>query len=345
MGGSSTICVMRNASPRPLGDQRRLGWASTLMINYFWMRGDYDRALASGQRACAIAVAFGELALQARAHFSRPGVPSPGRLSAGHDVLDGTCALTGALCDEHYGSGLLSVASRNLLVGCLCELGAFAEGKALGDEAIQMVETADNLFSRVEAYSNVGQLYLGTRETCSRPFPCSSGGSRSARQRISALRPQLRLGVGDAVRSDRALRRGPAAPGAGGGTGYRHGPRESCIVLDCPVEHRLSAGWPSGGGPPLAQRALALARPQGERGYQAYALRLLEGIHAQHQPPDVAPAETHYQEALALTEELGMRPLQAHCHRGLGTLYAITGQVEQSRAELSRLSICTRPWR
>ena len=30
-----------------------------------------------------------------------------------------------------------------------------------------------------------------------------------------------------------------------------------------------------------------------------------------------------------------MRPLQAHCHRGLGALYATTGRREQARAELS----------
>jgi hypothetical protein len=30
-----------------------------------------------------------------------------------------------------------------------------------------------------------------------------------------------------------------------------------------------------------------------------------------------------------------MRPLQAHCHQGLGTLYAATGQREQAGAELS----------
>ena len=30
-----------------------------------------------------------------------------------------------------------------------------------------------------------------------------------------------------------------------------------------------------------------------------------------------------------------MRPLQAHCHRGLGTLYATTGQQEQARAALA----------
>ena len=30
-----------------------------------------------------------------------------------------------------------------------------------------------------------------------------------------------------------------------------------------------------------------------------------------------------------------MRPLQAHCHRGLGTLYAAAGQRAQARTELS----------
>jgi len=29
-----------------------------------------------------------------------------------------------------------------------------------------------------------------------------------------------------------------------------------------------------------------------------------------------------------------MRPLQAHCHRGLGTLYAKTGRPEQAHTEL-----------
>ena len=49
----------------------------------------------------------------------------------------------------------------------------------------------------------------------------------------------------------------------------------------------------------------------------------------------VEPAAGHYRQALVLAEELGMRPLQAHCHLGLGTLYAATGQREQARAELS----------
>jgi predicted protein tyrosine phosphatase len=70
----------------------------------------------------------------------------------------------------------------------------------------------------------------------------------------------------------------------------------------------------------LTEQVLTLARAHQERGHEAYALRLLGDIAAQRELLEIAPAETHYQQALALAEELGMRPLQAHCHRGLGTL-------------------------
>jgi tetratricopeptide (TPR) repeat protein len=85
----------------------------------------------------------------------------------------------------------------------------------------------------------------------------------------------------------------------------------------------------------LAEQALALAREHQERGHQAYALRLLGDLAAHRNSPGSAQAETHYRQALALAEELGMRPLVAHCHLGLGTLYAKTGRPEQARTELS----------
>ena len=50
-------------------------------------------------------------------------------------------------------------------------------------------------------------------------------------------------------------------------------------------------------------------------------------------PP--TPSREPYQQALARAAELGMRPLQDHCHRGLGLLYTKTGQQAQARAELS----------
>jgi tetratricopeptide (TPR) repeat protein len=85
----------------------------------------------------------------------------------------------------------------------------------------------------------------------------------------------------------------------------------------------------------LAEQALALAREHQERGHQAYALRLLGEIAAHRDPPEGAPAAQCYRQALALAEDLGMRPLQAHAHRSLGTLYATIGRRAEARAELS----------
>jgi tetratricopeptide (TPR) repeat protein len=82
----------------------------------------------------------------------------------------------------------------------------------------------------------------------------------------------------------------------------------------------------------LVRRALALSRAHKEQGHEAYALRLLGEIATARDSP--TEGESYYRQALALADELGMRPLQAHCHRGLGSLYAKIGQREQVRAEV-----------
>jgi hypothetical protein len=65
------------------------------------------------------------------------------------------------------------------------------------------------------------------------------------------------------------------------------------------------------------------------------ALHLLSNIVTRCDSPESVLAEAHYQQALALAKKLGMRPPQAHCHLGLGTLYATTGQRQQARTALS----------
>jgi len=84
-----------------------------------------------------------------------------------------------------------------------------------------------------------------------------------------------------------------------------------------------------------AAQALDLARQYQQRGNQAWALWLLGESTARQASPEGEPAAGHYRQALALAEELGMRPLQAHCHLGLGTLYLKLGRPEQARIELT----------
>ena len=84
----------------------------------------------------------------------------------------------------------------------------------------------------------------------------------------------------------------------------------------------------------LTERTLALARERQERGHQAYALRLLGDIAAHREPPEVEEAEDNFQRALALADELGMRPLQAHCRLGLGKLSVKIGRHDEACTEL-----------
>jgi len=48
-----------------------------------------------------------------------------------------------------------------------------------------------------------------------------------------------------------------------------------------------------------------------------------------------ADASMRFREALTLAEELGMRPLNAHCHFGLGKLHRGTGQRQQAQEHLT----------
>ena len=83
----------------------------------------------------------------------------------------------------------------------------------------------------------------------------------------------------------------------------------------------------------LGDRALA-SSPR-HPGFAAHARHLLGDIATHPDRFDAESGEAHYRKALALAEPRGMRPLVAHCHLGLGTLYAKIGPAEQARAELS----------
>src|SRR5262249_12599369 len=84
-----------------------------------------------------------------------------------------------------------------------------------------------------------------------------------------------------------------------------------------------------------AQRALGLARQHKERGHEAYTLLLLGEIAAGEDSLDTGKAENRYRQALALAEELGMRPLIPHGHVGLGKLYRQIGSRQQAEEHLT----------
>jgi len=84
-----------------------------------------------------------------------------------------------------------------------------------------------------------------------------------------------------------------------------------------------------------ATKVVESARERGERGFEAWALRLQAEIALAAQPPDTAAAEERYHEAKALAGSLEMRPLLAHCHLGLGKLYRSTDRRPEAQEQLT----------
>jgi tetratricopeptide (TPR) repeat protein len=299
--------------------------------------GDPDRALASGQRALSIAEALGDFFLQARAHLALGWVYcNLGDYRRAMDFLGRTvAALTGELLYQSYGgANLPSVSARDVLVRCQAELGVFAEGVAHGDEGVRIAEAGDRPYSLLEVYAGLGLLYLRKGDLRRAIAALERGLSIyqvwPSPLHFSSLASSLGLAYALDGRIDEALPLLEQAVEQATAIQLMH---TLSLRLAALGEAYLLAGRLEAASD-LAGRALALARAQKQRGNQAYALRLLGDISAHADPPQVEPATGYYRQALALAEELGMRPLVAHCHHGLGRLYCQTGRVEPARTAL-----------
>jgi tetratricopeptide (TPR) repeat protein len=319
-----------------LDDQPRLGWVSAYMCRHCREIGDHHGAVASGQHALALVATLGDFALQVMArHFLGVAYHVLGDHRRALGLLRSNVeSLAGDLLRERFG-GLPSVLSRAWLARCLAELGAFPEGTAHGEEAVRIAEAVDHPNSLIIAYLGVGFLFLRQRNLARAIAVLERGLNLCRVWHILNWFPDTASALGCAYAC--AGRLAEALPllelaeqmvapmTAMGGQSLRVGYVSEAYLLAGRMEEAVQ----------LAGRALALAREYKERGYQAWALRLLGEIAAQQDPPEVEPAEHHFSQALALAEELGMCPLQAHCHLALGTLYAKSGRRATARAELS----------
>jgi len=98
------------------------------------------------------------------------------------------------------------------------------------------------------------------------------------------------------------------------------------------AEALLLAGRPSDARDAVA-RARQMTLMLGEQTVAAEALFVSATIHEADEAVESAGRE--YTEASALAEELGMRPLSAHCNLGLGKLYGRTGRGQEATEHLT----------
>ncbi|HSF31586.1 MAG TPA: adenylate/guanylate cyclase domain-containing protein [Candidatus Tectomicrobia bacterium] len=322
------------ALAKALDDRVRLGRVLAQTAAVLRNMGDHDGAIAAGQQALALAVTLGDSSLQAQASLNLgQACYVVGDFGRAAELLRWNVEAA----DRESGTASTDVRLRSQawLALTLSDLGAFAEGRRHGEEARRLGTLAGRGTVPIGAHGCLGLLTVaqGDLEHAIRVFDqglalCRASGDRNWLRWILAglgyaYALQGRLVEGRALleeASSESIR-------TGGLRGHAH--RVAWLSEVCRLAGRYDEAWQHG------RQALDLARQQKERGSEARALHQLGVLHARATPSDVEQAEAHYQEALALAEALGMRPLQAHCHFGLGKLYTKLGRCEQARCDLS----------
>jgi tetratricopeptide (TPR) repeat protein len=321
------------ALARALDDRSRLGRVLAQMANALRTMGDLDGAMAAGQRALELAVALGESALQVQT-FHRLGQVYAASGDFGRAAELRRRNAEAADRESGTPSTLVRFHSQAWLAWTLSELGSFAEGRRHGEEALRLATLEGRGAAPIVVRGRLGHLYLaqGDLEHAIRVLDqglalCRAAGHRNSLRLIVA-------GLGYAYALQGCLAEGHALLEEAISESLRMGARQGPLWLAwlsevCRLAGRSEESWQH------ARQALDLARQHKERANEAHALHQLGALHGHASPPDVRQAELRYQEALILGKALGMRPLQAHCHFGLGTVHTKIGRREQARAELS----------
>jgi DNA-binding SARP family transcriptional activator len=301
-------------------DRARLTRTLSTMCARLRVIGDHDGARDAGRRAADLAASLDDHRLAVTAAF---------RLGQAHlatgDFRGAVDLLRHCLERERGGSTDAErwhggASARTWLVLALTGLGRFDEGIAHGEEAVRLAAADENRYAVTQAQAFLGRLLvlrgdlahaiplleqtLRLASDADIPDTLSSaavalGEAYALAGRVADALPLLEQVVAEDVR------RGVAHP--------------SCTM-------RLGEGYLRAGrldeAHMRATSALELARAHREHGSAAWANRLLGEIAAGRTPAERARAQAHYEDALGAALELGMQPLVAHCHFGLGRLAA-----------------------
>jgi len=319
-----------------LDDRSRLARVLAYMSSNFFIARDHRRAIDAAERGLAAVAGMDDFRVETELNF---------RLAQIHQALSNYPraieltrrnieVLTGDRIYRAFtGPNLTAVLSRSYLVRWLTELGQFGEAIPLAEEGVRIAEAKEYLNSLVVALCRLGELHLRRGDLAAA---------------IAVLERDVRLCQAAEILTVYAW----ATPCLGLAYALSGRGSEARPLLEQAVEHGTKGtgelAWQIGitgegylltgdieNATKLADRSLRLSRDANERGHEAWALRLLGEITSRRDPAEAVLAERCYHQALALADELGMRPLAAHCHLGLSTLYRRTGDGERAREHLA----------
>jgi len=334
-----TVLDEAEALAEAVGDQRRLGHALNYKAMQFVHAGDLATALKTGRRALAIGESQADVATQVVANwYLGAAYVARGECREGVQHSEAAVALIPEdLRQERFGQAAIPGSyARVTLAIALGALGRFAEAFGRLREAIHIAEGAGHVYSLLWPLCAVGALRLDQGDFAGAVAPLERGLDLSRTREVPLWLPDFAGALGAAYH----------------GTGRR---AEGVALMEDAARgvaerQRRWSGWAGcaaalGGAYLLdrrladalriAQEGLAPARQLGERDVEGRLLRLLGDIAAHPDRFEADTAEERYRQAEVLAEELGMRPLIAHCHLGLAKLYHRTDKREQAQEHLA----------
>jgi class 3 adenylate cyclase/tetratricopeptide (TPR) repeat protein len=318
-----------------LEDRRRLGQVSVYLCHNHYMAGDASEAVVIGQKAVALAESVDDLSLKVTGslYFGTACLHTGDYRRAEDLLLKVLQWLEGDRRREQLGlPGFPAVIAIGYLAWLLADRGKFEQAIARGQEGIRLAESLDHPYSLGWALWTLARVHMirGDGSEAVRLLERGLALSREWNLTLFVLQHAGALGYAYAL-SGRATDGIPFLEDAltaidtmGSGT------PQSIFLGD--LGETYAAADRLNEALEVAGRVLSLARDRGQRGYEAWALRLLGDVSARGDP--AGHADRHYRDALALAEELAIPPLVARCHLGLGKL---SGRTRKRKAAQDHL--------
>jgi class 3 adenylate cyclase/tetratricopeptide (TPR) repeat protein len=306
-----------------LDDKRRLARAACYLGNYHFLCADSAASIAWGERALEAATASNDVLIAAETaaylamtYYFLGDLP----LCMEWAKRSLTRLASSGLRELSRGRGRIQVFAHTYRVWCLAERGDFAAAVAGGEDAVSLADAIGHPFVRVFAYLGLGiaRLRQGELEKAAARLDAAVGLCEEGQFGLLEGFASAPLGLTRACTGAIDTGRGLIERALERDTG-----KTLFVTRPLHLAYLAEATLLSGAHTEAERHAAHALTLAGEQGSRLAAIR------------DTTAAEEGYKSGLHLGEELGMRPLVAQGHLGLGKLYGRTGQRRQSQAHFT----------
>ena len=326
---------VRGAEPlaREIDDDARLSNVLNYLASLHWIHGQHRKSIEQGEKALNFAERSGHFSYQV-ATMCHLGIFffNIGDYAKQIEIHQKVRKrlIGGDAFKQHGMASLPGAFSRSMLVLGMAELGNFDKIEEIGNEALEIAEHVRNALTLTIVYNFLAMAYLrfGKLEPA---FPLLEKSHELCR--LSEVKSMYSYTVGS--------------------LGYAYllakEPRRALGILEEGIkDDNLQASfWPTHPIIVLADvyravgeislatetvsRALKLSEKREERGFEAWAMLVMAGINDAAER--LEEAEQWYRRALQQASNLSMRPLVAHCHKGLANSYLRLGNEKEAQLE------------